>query len=544
MTFSSAPARYRPVPHGRGGLVGLLFLVAALGCGLGGAEPVAEPILTPVGSPQIAAPAWTGDALPRATMRRPAQDLPAESVDLMVRAGELVAGAADHELIVWDREGREIRRVPLREVGAIALSEAGLVAGAGADGTIVVVDARSGDERLRQQVPATDVALSADGAWLAVATDDDIRLVDLATGATTRTIVPEYGADAVGFAPDGKTLWSSDPFAHHAWDVATGAELARFGGGFASTFRLREGVLWVFLDGVDPPQRYDATTYTRIADLKLADTVYTGDVDARRLMLDGYATDPVTMRRVRVTASDVEDVTLPRDDEVWFATGTAIERWRVLDAARLVDGPVRVPRPDEDDGNVIGGAVWTDEGLAVALAGPRVRRYGADGPVDVTLPCSGDGYDCEIGEVRLAKDAIEVVLYDESVWRVRGTKATKARGKAKEEGLVGVGGVRLVAVDDEGVVGYAPDGTERFRIAEMVRVSDLALSPDGRWLVIADVPLRLVDVEAGREVAQVVFAEDYGVDHVAFSPDGREIAAVQTWESGDHVWVVPLDALR
>jgi RNA polymerase sigma factor (sigma-70 family) len=77
------------------------------------------------------------------------------------------------------------------------------------------------------------LSFSADGALLATATDDEVRLLEAATGKE-RFRMPEknkHRVDALAFAPDGKTLvsTSTDP-AVRLWDANTGKELRRLGG--------------------------------------------------------------------------------------------------------------------------------------------------------------------------------------------------------------------------------------------------------------------------------------------------------------------------
>src|SRR5262249_60646477 len=77
------------------------------------------------------------------------------------------------------------------------------------------------------------VSFSADGALLATAADNEVRLLEAATGKERFRMHEENKSrvDSLAFSPDGKTLVSaSTDSAVQLWDANTGKELRRLGG--------------------------------------------------------------------------------------------------------------------------------------------------------------------------------------------------------------------------------------------------------------------------------------------------------------------------
>ena len=75
------------------------------------------------------------------------------------------------------------------------------------------------------------LAFSSDGKLLAASTDEAIRLVDVASGETIRTLLGEVGgARQLAFSPDGGTLAACRENLIELWDAATGETIRTFAG--------------------------------------------------------------------------------------------------------------------------------------------------------------------------------------------------------------------------------------------------------------------------------------------------------------------------
>jgi cytochrome c len=116
-------------------------------------------------------------------------------------------------------------------LNAVAVAFDGEIVAGGADGKVYI---RKGDgaERLTadvQEMPVTSLALSADGAMIAVAgLRGAVTVISRETGKTLTTLVgPGLPVWSLAFHPDGKTLVTggADRLLRK-WDVATGQPLA------------------------------------------------------------------------------------------------------------------------------------------------------------------------------------------------------------------------------------------------------------------------------------------------------------------------------
>lgn len=125
----------------------------------------------------------------------------------------LVVGAPDgsHGVVLFANEARSL--APDGSVRATRKTGHVVAATAGPGGTwalaeegaVTLLDG-SGSVLHTLPITALDIAWSPDGRYLAVATEDDLRIADVATGEKVAHYQPEYGGGNVWWHPDGRTL--------------------------------------------------------------------------------------------------------------------------------------------------------------------------------------------------------------------------------------------------------------------------------------------------------------------------------------------------
>jgi WD40 repeat protein len=153
-----------------------------------------------------------------------------------------VTGGRDAHVRLWDRTGKELRRLEASgyPVNTVALAPVGNAVAAGSfDGTIQLWDRDSGEllRSLRgngKQVHA--LAFTPDGKAL-VSGDDEriVRLWDVATGKEIRQFLAGTSVQSVALSHDGKLLAFMDQKAR-LWEVKTGEELLRWSLGRQGSF--------------------------------------------------------------------------------------------------------------------------------------------------------------------------------------------------------------------------------------------------------------------------------------------------------------------
>ncbi|MGQ0763051.1 MAG: caspase family protein [Acidobacteriota bacterium] len=144
-----------------------------------------------------------------------------------------VASDGDQETVkVWDAaSGKELHTLGGKFRGNIfglAYSPDGrLLASAGEYSGVAVYDAVSGSEVQRWKHRAKSLAFSPDNRWIALGLLQQIKLVEVATGAELRTLAPHSSlVEALAVSPDGRLL-ASQSFGDKVklWDVNNGREV-------------------------------------------------------------------------------------------------------------------------------------------------------------------------------------------------------------------------------------------------------------------------------------------------------------------------------
>lgn len=392
--------------------------------------PATDPITV---GPVPAAPA-AGPAPAFGAVHRPDQDLPG-AVGLVVGAPDgshgVVAGPGTARSLGPDGAVRAERSTG--ELLAATAGPGGMWAIAEADQVTLLDGAGAATHRL--PITAVDLAWSPDGRTLAVATEDDIRLADVATGAKIATYQPEYGGGNLWWHPAGHTLFSSDAFRVYAWDVTQGAERGRFTNGLIEDLAVSpDGAdIWTW-NGSDRPTRWDATTLEERGRLETGsalDMVHGGAMHrgGTHLLVDTRMVPVTGGPGWRVGAAAAwEDADLAPDHRgLWLGTTAGLERW-----VFLAEGAIRPvgPRQTWAGGYTRGGRldqlVFTPDGAGLIAVG----RDGSTTAWDVATgaqrwqqvhPCEGGPdtprgeRDCSIYGLGFHGGAVWVAFLDEIV---------------------------------------------------------------------------------------------------------------------------------
>lgn len=172
-----------------------------------------------------------------------------EGVAISPDGSQILSGAWDGQIILWDREsGEEIRRFTLPEevrVTSVAFHPNGVLAASSAsDGSMILWDVAGGVEVQRfegHEGAVNKIAFDAEGTRLASASDDmTVRVWDVESCRELLLLTGhEDRANDVTFSPDGSLLLSSAwDSTVRLWDLDTGELLTVYEGHNGPTFGL------------------------------------------------------------------------------------------------------------------------------------------------------------------------------------------------------------------------------------------------------------------------------------------------------------------
>jgi WD40 repeat protein/serine/threonine protein kinase len=453
------------------------------------------------------------------------------------QTGNLLAASGEgNTAVVWDTTlGAPLRvvdghRLP---VVAVALSPDNTrLATASADGAAMIWELALDKPTTRLTTPSlilaghsaelTDIAFSLDGALVATAgRDDAIKLWNAATGAEIMTLNGHEGSvrDLV-FSPDGATLFSaaSDNSAR-MWDVGSGAERLTLTG---HNDRLTD--LALSQDG----SRLATASWDGL--IKVWDTA-TGEEllsflgDSARVYAVAYSPDG------RWLAGGGTDAVI----KIWDAeTG---EEWLRLPGhkgviANLAFAPDgRQLASGADDGAI---RIWDVSPAGnrewLTLAGHNWVMFGVDFSPDGSRLATAS-WD---GQVKLwdAQTGVELGAIVTGEWRQFAVEFSPNGQQAVTS-----------ALNDTAVIWQLDTGEAVHTFSgHGGPILDVALSPDGRWLVTvgegAEIPglIQVWDTQTG-QLEDSWEGHDSSIERAAISPDGRLLATAST-DGAAKLWLL------
>jgi WD40 repeat protein len=467
-------------------------------------------------------------------------------------AGRYIASAAkESRILLWDTATGKLAHElggHRHHVSDLAFSRDGrrLLSGS-YDKSARIWDPATG--RLIHELSVADrvkrVALSPDGRWAATSKGDDaVILWNVESGARVRELSGGRHAVALAFTPPSDRLVGGFEDSIKVWRTTDGKLL----GDMERPEGERLNLSALFLDHGGKRLLGSTTKYARIWELDSGRLLHTLSGHDKAVRAAGFSPDDRSVASVSTdgtlrlwsVANGKELLALRHDAGVHSAafspdgrsvlSGGADRRirlWSASDGKLLSDMQVRTSATN----NVI---VSRDERRLLLGNGSAVEQWDlASGRMEGTMlrhrmHITSMAFSPD--DKRVMSRGGEVIVWEAASGRVLHRLHASGNGPAEWNGH------HVAATDDRGgvVVWDAATGKELHTLrGDGEQIFDLALSPDGRRLVVGGGRIArsgeaiVWDLQSGERVHQLV-SDKEAVRGVAFSPDGRQIVVVGT----------------
>jgi WD40 repeat protein/beta-lactamase regulating signal transducer with metallopeptidase domain len=493
----------------------------------------------------------------------------------------LAASAADYDkeetlwsVKLWDvASGKEMRRIKGPDgarVSSVAVTPDGNLLAYGAGNAVHLCAADTAKE-VRQLKGADGgilgLVFSPDGKTLAVhGGNRRVHLWQTDTGKELRQLGDSEPADgdgglaffadgigdletrALAISPDGKRIAAAAANTFRLWETATGKELPLLGGHQQAPSEIilsADGKTVVSWGADRVLRRWEAATGKSLGDFPApaGTTLAALSPDGRTIALANEdntirlhdTTTGKELRRFKGHPNGLAGLAFAPDGKVLASRGSSDNTVRLYDAVHGVEGQQITMRPvNNPDGGgaflIIGGGRRRSRGTGPGLAfAPDGKLVVARGPgnalvfLDVTAgkeirkiapPQAVTGFAFSPDGRTLATENADRTI---TLWEVASGKERGRLGKPSEPQPQGgrMTGLRLVINGVAGGDFTEPSGPV-----------GIAFSPDGRALAARgpDRSVHLWDMAAGKDIGQLKGHEG-AIDTVAFAPDGKELAS-------------------